>query len=34
MMYGVCKFDIDYDDKPKHLKKCWKNYPSQRRINK
>lgn len=21
MMYGVCKFDVDYDDKPKHLVK-------------
>lgn len=21
MMYGVCEFDIDYDDKPKHLVK-------------
>lgn len=21
MMYGVCEFDVDYDDKPKHLVK-------------
>ena len=21
MIYGVCEFDVDYDDKPKHLVK-------------